>query len=273
MYALLIGINSYKDRPLRGSVNDVKAVEEYLVKDLGVPGEQIRILLDEQASRSGILQAFADLRMDARIKEGDPILIFYAGHGAEINSPQGWEAGHTKIQAIIPHNFSESALVVHPIPDRTLGVLIDMLAKEKGENIVCRSNHCVNTELMRFQTVVFDCCHSGSGTRDEDVQVRSMRITDSLPAYIDSEIIGSGDPALSLSRAGNAATGFEHKGLRSHMLIAACSHTESARESYVDLKKTTRGQFTVALLALFRRKGVDKLTYNDICSQLDPMIG
>jgi len=100
-----------------------------------------------------------------------------------------------------------------------------------------------------------------------------MKIVDVLPANIDSEIIGSGDPTLLLSREGNASADFEHKGLRSHMLIAACSHFESAKECYIDLDKITRGQFTVALLALFRREGVDKLTYNDICSRLDPMTG
>ena len=129
-------------------------MKEYLVRDLGVSDKQIQMLLNEQASRSGILQAFTDLRMDARIKKGDPILIFYAGHGTEIDSPQGWEAGHTKIQAIIPHDFSEDAPVVHCIPDRTLGTMIDILAKEKGDNIVCHSNHCLSLEL----NVLLDRC-------------------------------------------------------------------------------------------------------------------
>jgi len=109
-------------------------------------------------------------------------------------------------------------------------------------------------------------------------------VTESLPVNTDSEIISElsispstseiiGDSSLCSSRAGNAAAGFERKGLRSHMMIAACSHSELARECYVVLEGKTRGQFTVALLALFRREGVDKLAYNEIRSRLNPMTG
>ena len=98
-----------------------------------------------------------------------------------------------------------------------------------------------------------------------------MRVRNRLPAGIDSEIFCQA--GLSLFRAGKAAFGSEYKGLRSHMLIAACGHLESAREIYSDLEKNHRGQFTIALLALFRREGVDKLTYTDICSRLNPMTG
>ena len=158
LHALIIGIDSYKVKPLSGCENDARAVKDYLVKDLGVPdsGERIRMLINQQAKRSAILQAFSDLRRNGRIKKGDPILIFYAGHGAEIDSPKKWEAGHTKIQAIVPHDYSKDAPVVNCIPDRTLGALIDMLAKEKGDNIVCYSNHCLNNELMHY--VLLDRC-------------------------------------------------------------------------------------------------------------------
>jgi len=80
-----------------------------------------------------------------------------------------------------------------------------------------------------------------------------------LEGPIDSEIIG-----ISSCRAGSTAPGFERKGLKSHMLIAACSRSECARETFVELDKTTRGRFTVALLALFQRKGLDKLAYKNI---------
>jgi len=111
-----------------------------------------------------------------------------------------------------------------------------------------------------------------------------MSITDNLPSNVDSEIIDEstnspenidsetiGEPSISSSRAGNVATGSERQGLRSHMLLAACSHSESARECYISCEGKTRGQFTVALLALFRREGVDKLAYKDILSRLNPM--
>ena len=119
---------------------------DFLVTDLSVSEKQIRVLLNEEASRSGIIQAFIDLRKDTRIKEGYPILIFYAGHGAEVISPERWETGDTKIQAIVPHDYP----VVPYLPDRTIGALIDLISGEKGDNIVCHSNHYLNIELMCF---------------------------------------------------------------------------------------------------------------------------
>ena len=98
-----------------------------------------------------------------------------------------------------------------------------------------------------------------------------MSIGNHLPADTDSDILCQVEVAP--SRAGNIAAGSDYKGLRSHMLIAACGRSETAREIYFDLEKIHRGQFTVALLALFRREGLDKLTYTDIHSRLNPMTG
>jgi len=64
-------------------------------------------------------------------------LIFYAGHGAETNAPAGWESGGSKIQMILPQNYSaKTGNEVHGIPDYTIGKLLGDLAKEKGDNIV-----------------------------------------------------------------------------------------------------------------------------------------
>ena len=77
-----------------------------------------------------------------KIKEGDPILIYYAGHGGSANTPEGWpgwEVGSTgKIELLIPYDYSlpEGRIPKHGIPDRTLGALLSDLASKKGDNIV-----------------------------------------------------------------------------------------------------------------------------------------
>ena len=136
MFALIIGINYYQNvRSLRGAARDALSFKEYLENSLEVPSGQIHILLNKAASRAAIINAFYNLRDDGRIEEGDPIFIFYAGHGSEISSPEG-EAG-SKLQVLVPQDYCErTEKYVPTIPDRTIGALIAQIAEKKGDNIV-----------------------------------------------------------------------------------------------------------------------------------------
>ena len=74
-YALIIGINDYKQLPaLQTSVNDAKAVDEMLRTRYGY---QTRLLVN--ATRHQIMTAFDDLRK--KLTDKDNLLIYYAGHG------------------------------------------------------------------------------------------------------------------------------------------------------------------------------------------------
>jgi hypothetical protein len=141
LYALIIGINNYdglKQHQLRGAVPDADAVEDYLKNELKVPSDHIRSLRDGQASRSEIIGAFKGLQHDQRINEGDPILIYYAGHGTEVAAPEGWETGgRGKIEALVPQDYNNvQGQEVHVIPDRTIGAYLDRIAEKHGDNIV-----------------------------------------------------------------------------------------------------------------------------------------
>ena len=139
---MICGINDYKSSDfskLQGAVQDADAVADLLVSNYHVPRDQICFLVDEAASRSGIISALDGLRTDPRIRFGDPILFYYAGHGSEIYAPEDRERevpGST-IQVLVPHDYcSESGLEVPGIPDRTIGSLLDEIAHIKGNNIV-----------------------------------------------------------------------------------------------------------------------------------------
>lgn len=121
---------------LAGAVNDAKAVEEFLKSRINVPPDRIRVLLDLDASREGILNAFRQLSEDKKITTGDPILIYYAGHGTQMKVPLGWEAGGPgrKIQGICPCDYKTK--YVSAIPDRTIGGFLDLICENKGNNIV-----------------------------------------------------------------------------------------------------------------------------------------
>ncbi|CAE6451006.1 unnamed protein product, partial [Rhizoctonia solani] len=78
LHALLIGINSYKSfTKLSGAVRDMESVCDFLRCDLAVPESHITMLTNDQATRSGIINAIERLSRDTTINRFDPIVIFY----------------------------------------------------------------------------------------------------------------------------------------------------------------------------------------------------
>jgi hypothetical protein len=81
-HALLIGINDYQHTDfaprLRTAVNDVQALARLLIDDYGF--KNVKLLLDRQATRAGVLKALAEFR-DMPLGPADNLLIYYAGHG------------------------------------------------------------------------------------------------------------------------------------------------------------------------------------------------
>lgn len=152
-FALVIGINDYKHiSPLRGCVADADDMVDYLTNTLGVSPSRIINLRNEQASRREIKKSIAALASDDRIQPGNPILIFFAGHGAQVKAPH-WAAGslapdQARIEMILPVDFKRETNVVEDwqgISDITLAALLSDLAKAKGDNIV------------RIAVLSFDC--------------------------------------------------------------------------------------------------------------------
>jgi len=140
LHALIIGIDDYVSLPkLTGAVNDAKAVVEFLKSRMNVSPDRIQLLLDHDASRKGIINAFSQLSQDSKINKDDPILIYYAGHGTQLKAPLGWEAGGPgrKIQGICPCDYKRKS--VDTIPDRTIGGFLDLISEKKGNNIVVLS--------------------------------------------------------------------------------------------------------------------------------------
>ncbi|KAK0440552.1 caspase domain-containing protein [Armillaria borealis] len=250
LFALVIGIDKYFSdgiRDLSGAVADADAINTFLQEALGVPKGQIKDLRNEEATKLTIEAAIEDLGNNPAIKKDDPILIYYAGHGAEANAPAGWPSTNGKIQMLVPHDFipnrSSDSKQGQGVLDVRLSYLLADLAAKKSDNI----------------TVILDCCHSGSGTRtdDNDFIVRGIDLPESYT--IAQDLLYDIEPD---ARASVVAKGFETKGMFSHVLLSACQAEQTAKE------KHGRGVFTSALLSLLREMGVDKLTYKDVITNL-----
>jgi hypothetical protein len=142
--ALVIGINKYKNagkelQDLNGCVADADDMYQYLTETRGMPSDSILRLNDDAATRAKILEGIRALR-DSSAPPDDPIIIFWAGHGARGPAPPGWNTSSLdgEIEMLIPYDFDlkgkgEGA---SGFLDYQLGRELSELAQAKGDNIV-----------------------------------------------------------------------------------------------------------------------------------------
>ncbi|KAF8725249.1 Caspase domain, partial [Rhizoctonia solani] len=254
LHALVIGINKYKENVhLVGAVPDALAFKSYLTDDLCVPEQQMTVLVDEQATRANIIEALQNIgRPDNGINRDDPIVIYYAGHGGQVDPPPDKTANRLPVQCIIPQDTSKESDVV-PIPDFTIGALVHCIAQEKGNNI----------------TVIFDCCHSTVGSRNIPENVRFVDKADlpKLPSSLDEDIIqATSSDFQDVLNLPSPEILFGDQD--SHVTLAACGYGEAAFEDTVE----KRGYFSSALLKLLRSVQIDSLSYRRCIQRLPQLL-
>jgi uncharacterized caspase-like protein len=92
-YALIIGIDKYQNvQNLNYAVKDAESVHDILVNTFDFPEFNIKLLKNEEATKQNILESFSDITKKADYK--DRVLIYFAGHGATDDLPEGGEMGY-----------------------------------------------------------------------------------------------------------------------------------------------------------------------------------
>ncbi|EON65215.1 hypothetical protein W97_04452 [Coniosporium apollinis CBS 100218] len=143
--ALLIGINYFRQRgELRGCINDVKNMSNYLNQYFGYRREDMVILTDDshidasKPNKANILRAMHWLVKDAQ--PNDSLFFHYSGHGGQTKDLDGDEDdGYDEV--IYPSDFREKG---HITDDEMHRILVNPL--QPGVRL----------------TAIFDSCHSGS---------------------------------------------------------------------------------------------------------------
>ncbi len=103
-FALVIGINNYVNAsPLGYAVNDAEAVASLLKDDFDFKNENIKLLLNENATRNGIMSAFMSYA-NGEILPDDRIFVFFAGHGITREAKIG------DVGFLVPHDGNTSNL-------------------------------------------------------------------------------------------------------------------------------------------------------------------
>lgn len=162
--AFLVGIDRYAPErehlfaDLGGCGNDVRLMREVLVEEFRFEERDVFVLLDEEATHEGIVDAF-DRVLIQRAREGTEVFFYLSGHGSRVPD--------LSRVARAEHDRRDSTFLAYDsrtdghdgdrdLNDDELRCLLTALAK-KGASV----------------TAVTDSCHSGGGLRNGP-QARSV---------------------------------------------------------------------------------------------------
>ncbi|MFF4083214.1 caspase family protein [Streptomyces sp. NPDC001777] len=218
VYALLVGIDDYPDKPLSGCVNDVTEAESWL-REQGGPRVSVRRLRNAEATRAAVVDGIGTHL--GRSGPGDTALLWFSGHGSEHESDDPRTATGMSQALVCSDSLDEGGQPL--LRDTELGALLDGIAAG-GAHVVA----------------VLDCCHAGGASRKDPPGTRSRGVfwrpwwrTDGTRAVGASGAVGAGS--------------------RRHVLLAACREQESAYEALVDGRP--HGYFSHSLVHVLRRLG------------------
>ncbi len=237
IYALLVGINDYSPAvgKLRGCLNDVDRIHDYLRDTFDPPALRIEVLKDSDATRGNIIDQFRTHLCKAGAD--DVVLFQYSGHGARWKSAEAFKAFYPDGKGEGLVCFDSRVSGEYDLADKELAVLLAEVAE--------RNPHIA---------VVLDCCHSGSATREaDDFTQLNARYTHEvfeerpLDSYLDGFYVA-------LHKDGGSLMIPSSK----HILLAACERTQKAWEG-----KDHRGVFSNTLLDVLDKSGND-ITYADL---------
>ncbi len=155
--ALLIGIERYRQvNSLLGTVNDARAMKGFVSARMGFEESDIKLLLDDEATRDNILRAIEEWLI-AGTREGQDVFLYFSGHGSQQGDDNADESdGLDETLVPVDATVGEDRIVRGMIADDEIAAL---LARLSGRRV----------------HVVIDACHSG--TSDRGISVDGWRYT------------------------------------------------------------------------------------------------
>jgi metacaspase-1 len=252
--ALLIGINTFRSIPgLRGCENDAIGMRHLLVEKVHFDSSGIRMLINADATGANVRQHLVWLASD--VQPGDRRFLHVSSHGSCRVDRSGDEAdGRDELVCLYDMDFGDAHTFL----------LDDYLARYTGD---------FSPEASL--TIVLDCCHSGTGTRelvpppspDPTSPCRGPRLavkaTRHRAGHLGDDELAQLDPAdteavlarfaapppavevLAASLPRRRQRMVEPEIAADVVLFAACAADQTAADAYIDGK--FRGAFTHAL--------------------------
>lgn len=164
--ALLIGVGEYQNE----SVSDLPGLDvdinvmKRVALSLGYQAENIRVLQDAEATIDAIYRSFNDWLIEG-VTENDQVLIYFTGHGAQVNDVDGDEMDG-KDEFFLAHDFhvSDGVAKAALVDDD----LYKVLSRIPTRNIL----------------LMVDACHSGTGFKGYSGGLSGA--TDGVPKFVDT---------------------------------------------------------------------------------------
>jgi hypothetical protein len=239
--ALVVGINDYAPvgpggPDLNGCVNDARDMANTLVL-CGFQPANIRILTNQNAKRANFLTYLNWLFSGTTA--GDSLVFYYSGHGTRVSNIGPDLEIDGLDEAIVPHDYSSAGF----LRDDDFKAIFDAKLK-RGVNL----------------EVIFDCCHSGTGTRNLNFNEFGAAATVETARFLEpmledefyfnfskdlkSKKSKKGEDSMMTNKALVPVAGMKHT------LWAACKDNQVAMEGPIG--GVTRGYFTLHLCRALR---------------------
>jgi metacaspase-1 len=220
--ALLVGINAYPGSPLRGCINDIDDMSQFLIQKRGFQTEEIRRLTDASATTAAITDTLSNWLVKDASKD-DRLFFHFSGHGSTLPGSDG------------------------DIHDVICPVDFDFTEELALSDVDFTKIFAPLTADVEFNWIS-DSCHSGDLTREI-----TRGLTNAIPRYL------APPPAISAQiNAMQAKRGVRRPLSRAvaHLngaFISGCKSDETSADAYFDPKYN--GAFTYYLLKELGKPG------------------
>ncbi|HKE15707.1 MAG TPA: caspase family protein [Kofleriaceae bacterium] len=235
--ALLVGINHYQDpgATLKGCVNDTLMMWQLLTQQYRFEPDDVRVLNDERATTEAIRQRLRWLTRD--VAPGSELVFHYAGHGSQVRDRGKLDELDDHMDEILcPYDLDWD----DPFTDDELAAVIQVVPP--GVNF----------------TIVLDCCHSGTGTREffkepvagrtpvsrflvppPDIALRAASRVDTSSRAAERTVNMVGKRVTRRKRFGQSAAD------QNAIVLAGCRSDQTSSDAWID--NDNHGAFTYAL--------------------------
>lgn len=247
IFALLVGINEYASKPLRGCINDIIAVEKFLKSNYQSDDLNIKTLTNSQATKQGIIDGF---KWFESARDGDTCLFYYSGHGSYMPAAKEfWTETDGQLETLVCYDSRVGN--GRDLANKELAFLIWQYSQNKNINFV----------------LITDSCHSGSITRDllDENNWRTDRTTPTRNDIMPVEEFYGFNMTINGKRGFNDRV---ENGVRkvdthigNHIHIAASRDNQTAKEDQIGGEH--HGIFTYALLQTLYQNNA-KINYKNL---------
>ncbi len=205
-WALVVGISKFASpgHDLQYAAKDAQDFSNYLVNEANFKKDHVMVLLNENATRANMMEAFGDQFLPAVTQPGDLVVIFVSTHGTPARKDKGGR------NYIVAYDTD---------PNKLYGTGVDM------DELYKRLKNEVKTDRL---LIVMDTCYSGGGVPGAKGE--------HAPANFDAAEIAQGSGHLVISSSSPDQRSWESKATQNGIFTKYLLETLRSGSGKIDVK-------------------------------------